>query len=147
MFFLFMVFAAMSTVLAVFENILACVRELTGWSRPKGCLVCGICIFLVSLTTALGNSVWSSFQPFAEGTSWLDLWDFAVSYNLLPVGSLIYTLFCCSGLGWGWDNLVQEANTGRGLKIQQWMKPLFRFVVPGIVIFLYLYGLITFDWR
>ena len=74
LFFLFMVFAAMSTVLAVFENILACVRELTGWSRPKGCIICGIGIFVIALTTALGYSV-IKFQPFAEGSAWLDLWD------------------------------------------------------------------------
>ncbi|MBQ3256286.1 MAG: sodium-dependent transporter, partial [Oscillospiraceae bacterium] len=84
-FFLFMVFAAMSTVLAVFENILACVRELTGWSRPKGCIICGVGLFLTSTTTALGYSVFT-FQPFAPGSAWLDYWDFIVSNNLLPLG-------------------------------------------------------------
>ncbi|MBR2132376.1 MAG: sodium-dependent transporter [Oscillospiraceae bacterium] len=146
LFFLFMVFAALSTELAVFENILACVRELTGWDRPKGCVVCGVGIFLVALTTALGYSVFT-FQPFAEGSAWLDFWDFIVSMNLLPLGSLAFALFCCNRFGWGWDNFVKEANTGTGLKVQNWMKPLFRFVVPGIVIFLYVYGLFTFDWK
>ena len=94
-FFLFMVFASMSTVLAVFENILACVREMTGWSRPKGSIVCAIGIMITSTTTALGYSVFS-FQPFAEGSAWLDLWDFLVSYNLLPLGSLLFVLFCSS---------------------------------------------------
>ena len=144
-FFLFMVFAAFSTVLAVFENILACVRELTGWSRRKGCIVCGIGIFLLALTTALGYSL-IPFQPFAEGSAWLDLWDFLVSTNLLPLGSLLFALFCCNRWGWGWDNFVAEANTGKGLKVKNWMKPLFRYVVPAIVIMLYIYGLVTFPW-
>lgn len=146
-FFLFMVFAAMSTVLAVFENILACVRELTGWSRPKGCIICGIGIFLVALTTALGYSV-IKFQPFADGSAFLDLWDFIVSTNLLPLGSLCFALFCCSKrYGWGWDNFVKEANTGKGLKVQNWMKPIFKYVIPTVIIFLYIYGLVTYKWK
>ena len=144
-FFLFMVFAAFSTELAVFENILACVREMTGWNRPKGCLVCGVGIFLVALTTALGYSVFT-FQPFAEGSAWLDFWDFIVSYNLLPLGSLVIALFCCTRFGWGWDNFIAEANTGDGLKVKPWMKPLFKYFVPVVVVFLYIYGLVTFAW-
>ena len=104
LFFLFMVFAALSTVLGVCENILAMVRELTGWSRPKGCVVCGVGIFLLALTTALGYSV-LHFQPFAPGSAWLDFWDFIVSNNVLPLGSLVLALFCCNRFGWGWDNL------------------------------------------
>ena len=146
LFFLFMIFAALSTELAVFENILACIRELTGWSRPKGCIVCGIGVFLVSLTTALGFSVWQ-FQPFAEGSCWLDFWDFIVSTNLLPLGSLVVTLFCCYKFGWGWDKFVEEANSGKGLKVKNWMKPIFKYLVPVVVIFLYVYGLFTFKWR
>jgi len=146
-FFLFMVFAAMSTVFAVFENILACVRELTGWSRPKGCIICGIAIFITSTTTALGYSV-IKFQPFAEGTAWLDLWDFLVSYNLLPLGSLIFVLFCCNKrYGWGWDKLLAEANQGKGLKVKNWMKPIFCYVVPVAVIIIYIMGLISFPWK
>jgi NSS family neurotransmitter:Na+ symporter len=146
LFFLFMVFAAFSTELAVFENILACVRELTGWKRPKGCVVCGIGLFLLSLTTALGYSVFT-FQPFAPGSAWLDLWDFLVSTNLLPLGSLMFALFCCNKWGWGWDNFVQEANSGKGLKVKSWMKPHFQYVVPAVIIFLYVYGLFTFAWK
>ena len=146
-FFLFMVFAAMSTVFAVFENILACVRELTGWSRPKGCVICGIFILLTSTTTALGYSVFT-FQPFAPGSAWLDFWDFIVSNNLLPIGSLIFAIFCCnSRYGWGWDNLVAEANTGKGLKVQPWMKPIFCYVVPVAIIIIYVMGLINFSWK
>ena len=146
-FFLFMVFAAMSTILAVFENILACVRELTGWNRPKGCVVCGIGIFLTSITTALGYSVFSGFVPFAEGSAWLDFWDFIVSNNLLPLGSLIIALFCCNKrFGWGWENFKAEANTGKGLKVQDWMKPVFQYVVPVGILVVYIMGLVTFAW-
>jgi len=146
-FFLFMVFAAISTVLAVFENILACVRELTGWSRPKGCIVCGIGLFITSTTTALGYSL-IKFQPFAEGSAFLDLWDFIVSNNLLPLGSLLFVLFCCSKRwGWGWDNFLAEANSGTGLKVKNWMKPIFCYVVPASIIILYIVGLATFAWK
>lgn len=146
LFFLFMIFAAMSTVLGVCENILAMIRELTGWSRPKGSLICGIGIFLLALTTALGFSVFP-FQPFAEGSTWLDFWDFLVSTNILPLGSLILALFCCNKFGWGWDSFIKEANTGKGLKVQPWMKPIFRFVLPIVIAFIYLYGMFTFQWK
>ena len=146
LFFLFMVFAAFSTELAVFENILACVRELTGWNRPKGCVVCGIGIFLLALTTALGYSVFS-FQPFAPGSAWLDFWDFIVSTNCLPVGALIFSIFCCYKIGWGWDKFIEEANAGKGLKVQNWMKPIFKYFVPICVLALYIYGLATFGWK
>ena len=147
-FFLFMVFAAMSTVLAVFENILACVREMTGWSRRKGCLVCAVGIFLLSTTTALGFSTFSGFHPFSAESAWLDLWDFIVSNNLLPIGSLVMALFCCSRRwGWGWDNMLAEANTGKGPKVRGWMKPIFTVVVPLAIIVIYIMGLVTFNWR
>ena len=146
LFFLFMVFAAMSTVLGVCENILAMVRELTGWSRPKGCVVCAAGIFVLALTTALGYSV-IKFQPFAEGTAWLDLWDFIVSNNILPLGSLVLALFCCNKFGWGWDKFMEEANTGKGLKIKSWMKPIFKYFVPAAILFIYIYGMINFKWK
>ena len=146
-FFLFMVFAAFSTILAVFENILACVREMTGWNRPKGCIVCGIGLFLTSITTALGFSVWRGFVPFAAGSSWMDLWDFIVTYNMLPLGSLVIACFCCNKIGWGWENFMLEANTGDGPKVQNWMKPIFQYLIPVAVIFLYAYGLFTFSWK
>ena len=147
LFFLFMVFAAMSTVFAVFENILACVREMTGWNRRKGSVVCGIGIFILSLTTALGYNVWSDFHPFSAGTNVLDLWDFIVSSNLLPLGSLMFALFCCNKRGWGWDNFLAEANSGKGLQVKNWMKPVFRYVVPVLIVFVYIYGLATFRWK
>ena len=145
LFFLFMVFAALSTELAVFENILACVREVTGWSRPKGSIICGVGIFLLSLTTALGYSKFS-FQPFAPGSAWLDFWDFIVSTNLLPLGAAVFSLFCCYRIGWDWDNFVAEANAGKGLKVRNWMKPVFKYFVPICIIALYIYGLFTFGW-
>lgn len=145
-FFLFMTFAAFSTVLAVCENIIACVREITGLDRKKGSLLCGVVVFVSALTTALGYSLFH-FQPFAEGTAWLDFWDFIVSNNLLPIGALIMTLFCTSDrFGWGWDAFKREANSGKGLKVQDWMKPIFKYVVPIIVIALYVIGLKGFKW-
>ena len=147
LFFLFMVFAAMSTIFAVFENILACVRELTGCNRKKGCVICGIGLFITSTTTALGYSIFK-FQPFAEGSAWLDFWDFIVSTNLLPIGSLVIALFCCNKrYGWGWDKLLEEANTGKGLKVKNWMKPIFMYVVPVAIIIIYVMGLINFSWK
>ena len=147
-FFLFMIFASMSTILAVFENILACVREMTGWSRPKGSIICGIGLMITSTTTALGYSLFSGFQPFAEGSAWLDLWDFLVSNNLLPLGSLIFVVFCCSKrYGWGWDNFVAEANAGKGMKVKNWMKPIFCYTVPVLIVLIYIIGLINFNWK
>ena len=146
-FFLFMVFASMSTILAVFENILACFREMTGWSRPKGSMICGLGIMLTSITTALGYSVFK-FQPFAEGSAWLDLWDFLVSNNLLPLGSLLFVIFCCNKrYGWGWEKFVAEANAGKGLKVKNWMKPVFCYVVPVAIVVIYIMGLLEFKWK
>lgn len=147
LFFLFMVFAAFSTELAVCENILACVREMTGWNRKKGCLVCGIVIFLISLTTALGYSV-LDFHPFSESSSWLDFWDFLVSNNILPLGAMIFAIFCTSErFGWGFNQLMAEANKGEGLKIKPWMKPVFGIVVPVCILVIYIMGLLTFSWN
>lgn len=148
LFFLFMVFAALSTVLAVCENILACIREMTGWGRPKACLICAAGIFLLALTTALGYSTFSGFVPFAEGSAWLDFWDFLVSTNLLPLGSLVIAIFCCNKrYGWGWQAFVKEANEGKGLKVKNWMRIHFTYIVPVVIILLYIYGLATFNWR
>jgi len=104
-------------------------------------------VLALSLTTALGYSVWSGFVPFADGSAWLDLWDFIVSYNLLPLGSLLFAVFCCSKkFGWGWDNFLAEANAGKGLKVKNWMKPIFMYVVPVAILVIYIYGLATFAW-
>ena len=141
LFFLFMVFAALSTELAVCENILACVRELTGWSRRKGCIVCGIGLFFASLTTALGFSVWN-VHPLGGDSTWLDFWDFIVSNNLLPLGALLISLFCCSKWGWGWDNFLAEVNAGSGMKVKNWMRPVFGIFVPIAVLVVWIVGLV-----
>ena len=118
-----------------------------GWGRKKGSFICAIGMFLISLTTALGYSV-LHFQPFAEGSAWLDFWDFIVSTNLLPIGALIFALFCCSDrFGWGWDNFIAEANAGKGMKVKGWMKPIFKYVVPIAVAVIYIIGLTSFQWK
>ena len=141
LFFLFMVFAAFSTELTVCENILACVREMTGWSRKKGSAVCGVGIALISLTTALGFSV-LPFHPFGPDSVFLDFWDCIVSTHLLPLGALIFTLYCVSRLGWGWDAFVAEANAGKGMKVQRWMRPVFTFAVPACIALIYVLGIL-----
>ena len=100
----------------------------------------------MSITTALGYSL-LPWEPFAPGSAFLDFWDFLVSTNLLPLGSLMFALFCCNKFGWGWENFLAEANSGKGPKVQAWMKPIFRFVVPALIIILYVYGLATFKWN
>ena len=132
----------------LFDTMAAVFNNMSG-GRIWGSLlflVCGTGVFLLALTTALGFSVFH-FQPFAEGTTWLDFWDFIVSNNILPLGSLILALFCCNKFGWGWDNFIKESNTGKGLKVQKWMKPLFRFVLPIMIAFIYVYGMFTFNWK
>lgn len=143
LFFLFMVIAAISTELAVCENILACVRELTGWSRRKGCLICGVLIFLLSLTTALGFSVFK-FEPFGSGSTWLDFWDFVVSSNLLPIGTIIMAVFCTSKIGWGYHKFKTEVNSGKGFKISDKHKFIYAYFLPVTVFVIYVLGLIDF---
>ncbi len=145
LFFLFMSFAAMSTVLAVCENILACVRELTGWSRRKACLICGVSIFVLSVPCALGYNLWSDFHPFGkEGLQILDWEDFAVSNCLLPLGSLIFVLFCTCKNGFGWKRFTAEANSGQGPKLGDRLLPYCRFVLPAIVLVIFVVGLFSF---
>lgn len=147
LFFLFMTFAALSTTLAVCETILACVRDLTGCGRKLGSFICAIGITCLALTTAFGYNLWSGFHPFSKDTSWLDLWDFIVSTNILPLGSLAIAMFCCYKIGFGWDNFVEEANAGKGLKVKAWMKPIFKYVTPAAIVFVYIYGIANFKWK
>lgn len=142
LFFVFMTFAAFSTVLAVFENILSCTTDLFGWSRKKGCLINGIAIIILSLPCILGFNVLSNIQPLGAGSGIMDLEDFIVSNLLLPGGSLIYVLFCVTRYGWGWDKFVKEANEGQGLKVAQWMRPYMTFVLPIIILIILVMGLI-----
>ena len=146
LFFLFMVFAAFSTVIAVFENILASVRELTNWSRRKACVICCVAILILSVPCALGFNLWSGFVPFASGSSVLDLEDFLVSNCFLPLGSLCYVLFCVSKKGWGFDNFIEEANAGKGLKLKNWMRPYMTYVLPTIIIAIFVIGILTFQF-
>ena len=146
LFFLFMFFAAMSTVLAVFENILACVREITGWKRVKACVICCIAMLVLSLPCALGYNVLSNFHPFNSNSAILDLEDFIVSYCILPIGSLVYILFCTSKKGWGFDKFLNEANTGKGLKVACCFKPYFTYVLPLIIVFVFIMGIITYEF-
>ncbi len=146
LFFLFMFFAAMTTIVAVFENILACVREITGWGRVKACVICGVAVLLLSVPCALGFNVLSGFVPFASGSSVLDLEDFLVSFCALPLGALCYVLFCVSKKGWGFDNFRAEANAGKGLKLKRWMRPYMTYVLPLVIIVLFIIGIITFEF-
>ena len=147
LFFVFMIFAALSTVFGVLENIIACLFDLTGWSRKKCSVISGIGVFVLSLPCILGFNVLSGFVPFAEGSAVLDLEDFIVSNILLPVGSLIFVLFCViSRYGWGWKNFVAEANEGRGLKVAKWMRPIVTIVVPAIILIMFIVGLVTFNY-
>ena len=146
LFFLFMIFAAFSTIIAVFENILACVKELTNWSRVKTCIICGVAILVLSVPCALGFNLWADFVPFASGSSVLDLEDFIVSNCCLPLGALCYVLFCVSKKGWGFDNFLAEANEGKGLKVGKWMKPYLTYVLPAIIIIVFAVGIATFKF-
>ena len=139
-FFLCMFFAAASTIIAVFENIIAFAMDLTGCSRKKAVAINLVAILILSMPCVLGYNVLSGFAPFGEGSAILDLEDFIVSNNLLPLGSLIYVLFCTSRYGWGWNNFVNEANTGEGLKFPKWVRPYVTYIIPLIVIFLFIQG-------
>ena len=143
LFFLFMTFAAFSTVLAVFENIVCCVGELTLWSRKKACLICCVGIFLLSLPCLLGYNLWSGVRPIA-GHDILDSEDFMVSNVMLPMGSALFVLFCTVRYGWGWKNFMAEANEGTGLKVAQWMRPYMTYVLPVIVLVIFIIGLVGF---
>ena len=141
LFFVFMSFAAFSTILAVFENIISCGMELTGWSRRKSSFVNAIAIILLSIPCVLGYNLWS-WDGFAVfGGAVLDFEDFLVSNLFLPLGSLVYLLFCTRRYGWGWKNFTTEANTGKGLKMQNWMRGYITYILPLIVLFIFFFGL------
>jgi len=141
LFFIFMSFAAFSTVLAVFENIMACIMDLTGWDRQKTGIVCTIAMLILSLPCLLGFNVLSGIQPLGEGTGIMDLEDFIVSNLLLPAGSFIFVVFCTWKFGWGWDAFRKEADTGKGAKVADWMRIYMTFVLPVIVAAILIMGL------
>lgn len=134
LFFLFLSFAALSTVIAVFENIVACFMDRFGWSRHSSVAFMTVTILLLSIPCALGFNVWSEFQPLGAGTGVLDLEDFIVSNNLLPIGALVYLTFCVTKYGWGWDKFIAEADTGKGAKFPKSMRFYFTYIVPVIIL-------------
>ena len=140
LFFLFMLFAAMSTVIAVFENSTSCICDLTGWERKKTIRFNIIAIILLSLPCVLGFNLWGHIQPLGKGTCILDLEDFLVSNNLLPLGSLIYLSFCTSRYGWGWNNFIAEADTGKGIPFPKWIRFYATYILPLIVLYIFFNG-------
>lgn len=146
LFFLFMIFAAMSTVTAVFENLISFAMDTWGWSRRRACVVNCVAVILLSLPCALGYNLLSGFAPMGAGTTIHDLEDFIISNNILPLGSLVYVLFCTwNKKGWGWAGFLQEVNTGRGMSFPRWLGVYCKYVLPVILLLLWGQGLyVTF---
>ena len=140
-FFLFMTFAAFSTIIAVFENIIACCMDKWNLSRKKSALINGVIILVASLPAVFGYNIWSSFQPRGAGSTVLDLEDFIVSNLLLPGGSLIFLLFCVTKWGWGFDKYLEETNTGAGVKFPRALRGYVTFVLPIIILVILVLGL------
>ena len=141
LFFLFMTFASFSTVIAVFENIMSFCMDMFGMSRKKAALINCIIILIASLPCVLGYNVWSNLHPIG-GRDVLDSEDFLVSNLLLPLGSLVYLLFCVTKWGWGFDHYLEEANTGKGLKLGRFLKPYFQFILPILILIILIQGLL-----
>lgn len=144
LFFLFMSFAALSTVTAVFENLLAFAMNLWNWSRKKAVIVNTILVTVLSMPAVLGFNVWSGLQILGPGTNIMDLEDFIVSNNLLPLGSMVFVLFCTKKNGWGWDNFIKEANIGEGLKFPKGLHTYMLYVIPAAIAVIYLKGYYDF---
>ena len=144
LFFIFLAVAAFSTLVAVFENIAAFGMDEFHWSRRKSCLIAGVILALTSLPCILGFNLWRDIQPLGEGSTILDLEDFIVSSNLLPLGALYLTIFCTAASGWGAENFFREVNTGKGLHFPVWMKNYLKFVIPVIIALIWLLGLREF---
>lgn len=142
LFFIFMSFAALTTLVAVFENIVAFAMDGLGWSRKKSVIINMIALIVLSLPCVLGFNLLSGFQPLGPGSGVLDLEDFLVSNNLLPLGSLCFLLFCCYKKGWGWDNFIAEADTGVGIKFpaKKAIKVYVKYIIPIIIIVIFIFG-------
>ena len=140
LFFLFLTFAAVSTIIAVFENLIVFNMELFGWNRKKSVVVCAVLVVILSIPCVLGFNVLSGFQPFGDGSNIMDLEDFIVSNNILPLGSVVFVMFCVSKYGWGWKNFIKEADTGEGLKFPANVQKYMLYVIPAIVVVIYLKG-------
>ena len=140
LFFMFMTFAAFSTILAVFENIISCGMDLFHLSRKKSCLINLVLLILLSMPCVLGYNIWSAFQPMGAGSAVLELEDFIVSNSILPIGSLIYLLFCVTRYGWGFEKYLREANTGEGMKIPKGIRVYVTYILPMLLVLLILQG-------
>ena len=143
LFFLFMTFASLSTVIAVFENIISFTMDLKGWDRKKAVLINLVGVLVLSMPCVLGYNVWSGITPLGAGSTILDLEDFIVSNNLLPLGSLVYLLFCTTKLGWGYENFLKETNTGKGMKFPRQIAFYVKYILPLIVLFIFVMGYYT----
>lgn len=143
LFFIFMVFAALSTIIAVFENIIAFGMDLFNWSRRKAVVINLFVIFILSLPAALGFNLLSGIQPMGSGTTILDLEDFIVSNNLLPLGSLVYLLFCTTRYGWGFQRFVGEADIGAGIKFPKKLRFYLAYVLPAVILFIFVTGYVS----
>lgn len=142
LFFLFMFFAAFSTVLAVFETITACCMDLFHLNRKKACMMNIILMILLALPCLLGFNILSGIHPLGAESSILDLEDFIVSHLILPIGSMIFLIFCVSRYGWGWKNFIKEVNTGEGLQFKKWMYPYLKYILPIIIFIVFIIGII-----
>lgn len=141
LFFLFMTFASFSTVIAVFENIISTCMDTFGISRKKAAIINCMIVLVISMPCVLGYNILSNIHPIG-GRDILGSEDFIVSNLLLPIGSLIYLLFCVTRYGWGFENYQKEANTGKGIKIKNWMKWYFRIILPVLIIVILIQGLL-----
>ena len=144
LFFIFMSFAALSTIFTVFETIIACTMDQFGFSRKKASIVNGILLFILSLPCVFGFNLLSGITPLGAGSNIMALEDFIVSYLVLPLGSLVFVLFCVSKKGWGFDNFFAEVNTGKGLKVRRFMKGYLTYVLPAIILLIFAIGLYDF---
>ncbi|MCQ2444606.1 MAG: sodium-dependent transporter [Mailhella sp.] len=140
LFFVFMGMAAMTTVIAVLENIVAYFMDGFGWSRRKSACVNGLVLTCLTMPCILGFNVLSWIEPLGRGTCIMDLEDFIISNNLLPLGSLVYCLFCCHRFGWGWDGFVKEADSGAGLRFPKWLRFYLTWILPAVLAVIFVEG-------
>jgi len=143
LFFIFLLFAALSTVIAVFENIISFWIDLKGWSRKKAVVVNCILILILSMPCVLGFNEWSFIEPLGKDSTIMDLEDFIISNNILPLGSLVYLMFCTYRFGWGWDKFIKEANTGDGIKFPKKIRLYVAYVLPVVILFIFIQGYIS----
>lgn len=144
LFFVFMTFAAVSTVFAVLENIISCTIELTGLNRIKSSIICGLGVFVLSIPCILGFNVWSDVTILNGAKNIMDIEDFMVSNIILPLGAFVYVVFCTTRWGIGWDKFTAEANTGKGMKVAKWMRWYMTFILPVIILIIFALGMVNY---